>query len=75
VIGRCHADLRLRYKTNTEAGSSGSPCFTMDWTLVALHHLGDPARAPAPAFNQGIPIELIRQRIVAQGQAAAIGLQ
>lgn len=72
IIGRPHG-LRLRYKTNTEPGSSGSPCFTMDWLLVALHHYGDPARG-TPQFNQGIPIELVRSRIVAQGHGAALGL-
>src|SRR5262249_19715991 len=40
---------RVRYATNTEAGSSGSPCFEMkDWTLAALHHYGDPAVDPPP---------------------------
>jgi hypothetical protein len=72
VIGRIHGDLRLRYKTNTEGGASGSPVFTMDWLLVALHHLGDPAFRE-PTFNQGIPIELIRARIVANGHGAAVG--
>lgn len=71
VIGRVNQNLRLRYKTNTDAGSSGSPCFTMDWGLVALHHLGDPRFGPK--FNQGIPIELIRASIVARGHGAAIG--
>ncbi|CDZ68160.1 Exfoliative toxin ExhB [Neorhizobium galegae bv. orientalis] len=72
VIGRVNDDLRLRYKTNTEAGASGSPVYTMDWEFVALHHLGDPAFR-TPSFNQGIPIELIRARIVGNGHSAAIG--
>lgn len=29
---------RVRYRTNTEGGSSGSPCFDADWNLIALHH-------------------------------------
>src|SRR5262249_55599345 len=57
---------RLRYATNTDAGSSGSPCFTMDWQLVALHHYGDPIWA-APRFNQGIPAGRIRADIIAAG--------
>lgn len=65
VIGTVHDGLRLRYTTNTEHGSSGSPCFTRELDLVALHHLGDPSFG-APKFNQGIPIGLvlasIRQR-------------
>jgi hypothetical protein len=44
---------RVRYATNTEAGSSGSPCFDRDWKLVALHHAGD--TGPNPQYNEGIP--------------------
>lgn len=62
VIGLVHQDLRLRYTTTTEPGSSGSPCLTMDLDIVALHHLGDPRRVAQ--FNQGIPIALVRQSIV-----------
>ena len=29
---------RLRYLTDTEPGSSGSPVFGDDWRVVALHH-------------------------------------
>jgi hypothetical protein len=56
-------NTRVRYVTNTEAGSSGSPCMDMDWGLVALHHYGDPAFCGAPDWNQGIPIWAIRQRL------------
>lgn len=56
---------RMRYTTNTEAGSSGSPVFDLNWNLVALHHLGDPAFDKlSPEFNQGIPVDAIRRRIV-----------
>jgi hypothetical protein len=71
VIGLIHAGQRLRYRTNTEAGSSGSPCFTMDMDLIALHHLGDP-RVRDPLFNQGIPIALVKDSIVARGHGAAL---
>ncbi len=52
---------RLRYATNTLKGSSGSPCFNINWKLVALHHAGDPNYSELhPAeYNQGIPIHLI----------------
>lgn len=43
IIGVNANGTRVRYATNTEHCSSGSPCFDMDWTLVALHHMGDPA--------------------------------
>lgn len=72
VIGPVHDGLRLRYTTNTERGSSGSPCFSMDWDLLVLHHLGDPAKGPA-TFNQGVPVDLIRKSIVARGAGAVLG--
>lgn len=72
VIGPVANGLRVRYRTNTEPGSSGSPCFSMDWDLVALHHYGDPAWKD-PLFNQGVPIGILRQRIVARGAGAYLG--
>jgi hypothetical protein len=63
---------RVRYATNTEGGSSGSPCFDQDWNLIALHHYGDP-KYLQPRYNQGIPIGRIRERLTAQGKAAALG--
>lgn len=72
VTGYVHGDRRLRYRTNTKAGSSGSPCFNMDLDLVALHHLGDP-RKLNPVFNQGIPIRLVRDSLIANGHGAMIG--
>lgn len=73
VIGRVANGRRLRYNTNTLGGSSGSPVLDMDWTLVALHHFGDPAWRK-PLFNQGIPAELIRNRISARGHADFLGV-
>jgi endonuclease G, mitochondrial len=35
----------LYYTTDTEPGSSGSPCFNDQWELVALHHSGVPRMA------------------------------
>jgi endonuclease G, mitochondrial len=32
----------LYYTTDTEPGSSGSPCFNDQWELIALHHSGVP---------------------------------
>jgi hypothetical protein len=48
---------RVQYRTNTEPGSSGSPCFNSDWELVALHHSGD--ALPNPSYNEGTPISAI----------------
>lgn len=52
---------RVRYRTNTEDGSSGSPCFDLDWNLVALHHWGSNAE------NQGVPMEAIVARLKQKG--------
>jgi V8-like Glu-specific endopeptidase len=56
---------RVRYKTNTEPGSSGSPVFNEQFELVALHQSGD--RSIVPTYNQGIPIGKILQRLANQG--------
>lgn len=72
VIGPNGNGTRIRYRTNTDRGSSGSPVFTMDWDIVALHHFGDP-KWTNPIFNQGVPIELIQQRLSAKGFGNALG--
>jgi len=45
---------RVTYATNTEHGSSGSPCFLRDWSPVALHH-----SALTATSNEGIPLDTI----------------
>ncbi len=65
---------RVRYRTNTEPGSSGSPCFDADWKLIALHHLGD-QNWKNPQFNQGIPFKAIVALLEANGKAGALGQQ
>jgi hypothetical protein len=73
VLGVNANGTRVRYATTTEGGSSGSPCFDMNWTLIALHHYGDPAVQHAPEYNQGIPIGAIRDRLRANGKDSALG--
>jgi hypothetical protein len=72
VIGLNANGTRIRYRTITEAGSAGSPVFTMDWDIVAMHHASDPNWSN-PMYRQGVPIELIRQRIERNGFGAALG--
>lgn len=69
VIGPNANETRVRHRTNTEGGSSGSPVFDMLFNLVALHHLGDPAvDGTLPRYNQAVlPLHLIRKKIVAAG--------
>lgn len=58
---------RLTYTTNTQAGSSGSPCFDAQLRLVALHHSRDPSSTPQ--YNEGIPIEKVAAAITQKGVA------
>lgn len=70
VIGLSAGDRRVRYRTNTESGSSGAPCLTFQGELVALHHYGDPGNKTLgilPGYNQGIPISAILQRLKTLG--------
>ena len=56
---------RLRYRTNTEPGSSGSPVFDGRLQLVALHHAGDPdySELHLAEYNQGIPIAKVKASV------------
>jgi hypothetical protein len=69
IIGTNVNGTRVRYTTNTEPGASGSPCFDMNWNLVAIHQSGDPKYVTLfrkPAFNQGVPwaciVDLLERR-------------
>lgn len=59
VIGYSPSGRRLRYTTNTEPGSSGSPVFNYKLQILALHHAGDPNWLELPEYNEGIPIKAI----------------
>lgn len=59
---------RLLYDTDTESGSSGSPGFDAGLNAVVLHHAGDPDYSRLLGrYNQGIPLDLIVQRMAARG--------
>jgi hypothetical protein len=77
VLGVFENGARVRYTTNTEPGSSGSPCFTAKWELAALHSSGDPDFDPGhkPTYNEGIPISAILASVRRHGHADAIGLE
>ena len=55
--------LRMRYTTNTDPGTSGSPAFDWEWNLVALHHYG----SASGGYNQGIPAWRIRDQVIDAG--------
>jgi hypothetical protein len=67
---------KLHYRTPTEGGSSGSPVFTADWEVLALHHAGSKnlstldGKAEYPA-NEGIWIDAIRRGVRKKGAGAA----
>ena len=66
---------RVKYTVNTEGGSSGSPCFSTEWDLVALHHAGDPNfdRGHKPTYNQGIPFAAIVALLESRGKRGVLG--
>ena len=51
---------RIHYATNTNYGSSGSPCFTIEWDLVALHRGYDPDHPDR--LNMGSPFTALLQQ-------------
>ncbi len=62
-------DRVLRYRTDTEPGSSGSPVFNNEWDLVALHHAGE-AEPDGTALNEGIRISAIVNHILGRNSEA-----
>lgn len=60
---------RLLYQTDTEKGSSGSPVFSNEWKVIALHHAGrteedgglvvNPVTGERRGANEGILIKSI----------------
>lgn len=76
---------RIRYQTNTEAGSSGSPVFNREWRVVALHHVGGPTshagefNPQTGDFNQGIAIAAIvsnlKEQLAGTSVLAELGLE
>ncbi len=55
-------DYRILYWTNTEQGSSGAPCFTLTWDLVALHQGTVHRRTDPERPNMGIPFSRILEQ-------------
>lgn len=51
-------DKVVRYRADTEGGSSGSPVFNNEWNLVALHHAGW-SSPDGTATNEGIRLYAI----------------
>jgi hypothetical protein len=75
VIGMNENQTRVKHRANTENGSSGSPCFSQNWNLIALHHSGDPDFDPAnkPDYNEAIPIAAILDLMTQRGIDSQLG--
>jgi V8-like Glu-specific endopeptidase len=58
VLGLDPQSGRLMYRTDTLPGSSGAPCFDMDWRFVAMHEGRD---VRGGNHNRGIPFAMIRE--------------
>jgi endonuclease G len=60
-------DNFVHYVTDTQPGSSGSPVFSDDWKVVALHHAGVPDKDDPKKYvaNEGVRISSIARRITA----------
>lgn len=61
-------ETRIVYTANTDDGSSGSPCFNINWDLVALHHHGD------SNGNRGIPFSAILDHLESEGLREIVGI-
>lgn len=57
------ASTRIRYDANTDAGSSGSPCLTINLEPFALHNGGAPG---GEKYNKGIPLRRIIEHLKTQ---------
>ena len=64
-------DRVLRYRTDTEPGSSGSPVFNHQWELVGLHHAG--VKSGETASNEGILVSAIVDHLLRQEESAHRG--
>lgn len=67
VFGYNESMTRIYHSTNTSHGSSGSPCFTNEWELVALHHAAKRKEADEDEHNVAIPMIAISRDLSRKG--------
>jgi endonuclease G, mitochondrial len=68
-------DSKVRYTTDTEPGSSGSPVFDNNWRLICLHHAGGDQDPQTGNWlnNEGINIANIRADLIGHFQGDSTG--
>lgn len=59
---------RVYYRTTTEGGSSGSPCFDMDMNFVALHQAFVSRLGKDDKANTGVPVDAIYRLLDKRGK-------
>jgi V8-like Glu-specific endopeptidase len=67
VLGDAETD-RVVHNANTEGGSSGSPCFSANWQLGAIHHWG------SDSANKAVKMSAILKNLEAKSLSAQLGL-
>jgi V8-like Glu-specific endopeptidase len=68
------SESRIKHKVNTANGSSGAPCFNLNWDLVAIHQAGIPSTKTNPGYNVAIPISKIIAYLKENGLVEPLGL-
>jgi hypothetical protein len=68
VIGLSPDRMRLRYRTATLPGSTGSPCFNVNWDLVAIHQRRQVKYTTDTEYSEGTLLSAIVGLLRARGK-------
>jgi V8-like Glu-specific endopeptidase len=74
VLENNQSGSRIKHKVNTTNGSSGAPCFNLNWDLVAIHQAGVSPTSFQKGYNIAIPIPKIISSIQEKGLSDSLGL-
>jgi hypothetical protein len=73
VLGVNADGTRIRYSNSTGIGSSGAPCFSAGWNLVALHVAATMDSSGEKLYNEGIALPAIRRHLAENGKLHLLG--